>query len=126
MEISSILQKLPGGRALNTAKDGLVAKGVKAQFNKLIRRYGTVLDFRANTADRSVFVSVLLKGEHAPIEIRIHEYALLNSKGQTYLQIDGRKVDTSREWLTKLIRDQVDRQRLVVPENLGWLIQLLR
>jgi len=51
---------------------------------------------------------------------------LLNSKGKTYLEVNGGKIDTSREWLTKLIRDQVGRQRLVVPENLAWLIQLLR
>jgi len=126
MEISLFLQRLPGGRALNTAKDRLLAKGAKTRFNKLIRRYGTMLDFHLNTADRSLAVSLLLKGEQAPIEIRIHEYALLDSKGKTYLEINGRKIDTSREWLTKLIHDQVGRQRLVVPEDLAWLVQLLR
>ena len=125
MEISLFLQRLPGGRALNTAKDRLLAKSAKTRFNKLIRRYGTMLDFQLNTADRSLAVSLLLKGEQAPIEISIHEYPLLTSKGKTYLEVNGRKIDTSREWLTKLIRDQVGRQRLVVPENLAWLIQLL-
>jgi len=126
MEISLFLHRLPGGRALNTAKDRLIAKSAKTRFNKLIRRYGTMLDFQLNTADRSLAVSLLLKGEQAPIEIHIHEYALLTSKGKTYLEVNGRKIDTSREWLTKLIHDQVGRQRLVVPENLAWLIQLLR
>ena len=120
------MERLPGGTALNTAKDRLLAKGAKARFNKLIRRYGTMLDFRLNTADCSVSVSLLLKGEQAPIEIHVHEYALLNRKGKTFVEIDGRKVDTSREWLTKLIREQVGRQRLIVPENLDWLVQLLR
>ena len=126
MEISLFLQRMPGGRALNTAKDRLLANSAKTRFNKLIRRYGTMVDFHVNTADRSLSVSLLLKGEQEAIEIRIHEYALLKSKGKTYLEINGRKVDTSREWLTKLIRDQVGEQRLVVPENLGWLVQLLR
>ena len=125
MEISLFLQRLPGGRTLNAAKDRLLANSAKTRFNKLIRRYGTMLDFHVNTADRSLSVSLLLKGEREPIEIRIHEYALLKSKGKTYLEVNGRKVDTSREWLTKLIRDQVGRQRLVVPENLGRLVQLL-
>ena len=126
MEISSFLERLPGGNGINTAKDRLVAKNAKARFNKLIRRYGTILDFRLNTVDRTVVVSLLLIGEQAPIDIRIHDYALLNGKGKTYLEIDGRKVETSREWLTKLIRDQVGRQRLVIPEKLAWLVQLLR
>jgi hypothetical protein len=125
MEISSILQKLPRGHAINRAKDRLLAKGAKAQINRLIGRYGTMLDIRLNAADRSLFVSLLLKGEQAPIEIRIHEYALVNSEGKTYLEIDGGNVDTSREWLTQLIRDRLGRQRLVVPPDLAWLVQLL-
>ncbi len=126
MEISSFLQRLPGGHSLNTAKDKLLAKGAKARFNKLIQRYGTMLDFRLNTADRSVSVSLLLEGEEAPIEIHIHEYALTSNSGKTYLEIDGRKVKTSREWLTRLIQDQVGPQKVVVPEKLAWLVQLLR
>jgi hypothetical protein len=125
MEISSILEKLPGGHALNTAKDRLLAKGAKAQINRLIGRYGTMLEFRLNTADRSLFVSLLLKGEQSPIEINIHEYELLNSEGKTYVEIDGSKVDTSREWLTKLIRDQFGRKKLMLPEKFAWLIRLL-
>jgi len=42
------------------------------------------------------------------------------------MEIDGRNIETSREWLTKLVRDQLGRKRLAVLEKLAWLIQLLR
>ena len=125
MELSSFLRGLPGGQALDSAKDQLLARGAKAHFNKLIGRYGTVLDFQLNTVDRSLSFTLLLKGEETPINIQVHEYTLSTVEGKSALIIDGRKVDTSREWLTELIRDQVSQKRLVVPDNLEWVVQLL-
>jgi hypothetical protein len=103
----------------------MLARGAKAHFNKLIGRYGTVLDFQLNTVDRSLSFTLLLKGEETPIKIQVHEYTLSTVEGKSALIIDGRKVDTSREWLTELIRDQVSQKRLVVPDNLEWVVQLL-
>ena len=125
MELSSFLRGLPGGQTLDSAKDRLLAKGAKAHFNKLIGRYGTVLDLQLNTVDRSLSFTLLLKGEETPIKIQVHEYTLSTVEGKSALIIDGRKVDTSREWLTELIRDQVSQKRLVVPDNLEWVVQLL-
>ena len=126
MELSSFLRGLPGGQALDNAKDRLLAKGAKAHFNKLIGRYGTVLDLQLNTVDRSLSCTLLLKGEEAPVEIHVHEYTLSTAEGKSVVLIDGKKIDTSREWLTELIRDQVGQKRLVVPDNLEWVVQLLR
>ena len=126
MDVSSFLRGLPGGQALNNAKDRLLATGAKARLNKLIERYGTLVDLQLNTVDRSLSLTLLLKGEGTPIEIRVHEYTLLTADGKSVLVIDGSKIDTSREWLTALIRDRVVEKRLVIPENLEWVVQLVR
>jgi hypothetical protein len=126
MDVSSFLRGLPGGQALNNAKDRLLATGAKARFNKLIERYGTLVDLQLNTVDRSLSLTFLLKGEGTPIEIRVHQYTLLTADGKSVLVIDGSKIDTSREWLTALIRDRVVEKRLVIPENLEWVVQLVR
>jgi hypothetical protein len=111
---------------LTSAKDRLLAEGAKAHFNKLIGRYGTVVDFRLNTVDRSLSLTLLLKGEENPIAIHVHEYTLSTAEGKSVLEIDARKIDTAREWLTELIRDKVGQKRLVVPDNLEWVVQLFR
>ena len=126
MDVSSFLRGLPGGQALNNAKDRLLATGARARLNKLIEGYGTLVDLQLNTVDRSLSLTLLLKGEGTPIEIRVHEYTLFTEDGQSVLVIDGSKIDTSREWLTALIRDQVVEKRLVIPENLGWVVQLVQ
>jgi hypothetical protein len=126
MAVSSFLQGLPAGQALNNAKDRILAKGAKAQFNKLIEGYGAVLDFQLNTVNRSLSVELLLRGEQTPIEIHVHEYTLSTVEGKSVLQIDGRKINTSREWLSQLFHKQVGDKPFVVPDNLEWLVHLLR
>jgi hypothetical protein len=126
MDVSSFLRGLPGGQALNNAKDRLLASGAKARLNKLIERYGTLLDLQLNTVDRSLSLTLHLKGEQTPVEIHLREYTLSIADGRSVLIFDGRKIETSREWLTALIHDRVGENRLAVPDNLEWIAQLLR
>jgi hypothetical protein len=127
MNLSSFLQRLPAARVLTKTKDTLVAVGAKERFNQLIRPYGKVLEFQLNTRERTVFASFRLKGELEAIQFWIHQYQLVaNKKGQTFIVVDGKDIETSREWLTKLIDDQLGRQKVLVPEQFGWLVQLLR
>jgi hypothetical protein len=126
MDVGSFLRGLPGGQALNSAKDQLLAKGAKTHCNKLIEPYGSLLDLQLNTAARSISATLQLKGEQTPIDIHVHEYTLSAAEGKSVLLLDGSKIDTSREWLTALIRDKVNQKELVVPDNLEWVVQLLR
>jgi hypothetical protein len=126
MDVSSFLRGLPGGQALNNAKDRLLASGAKARLNKLIERYGTLLDLQLNTVERSLSLTLQLRGEQIPVEIHLHEYTLSIVDGKSVLIFDGRKIETSREWLTSLIHDRVGENRLAVPDNLEWIAQLLR
>ena len=127
MNLTSFLQRLPATRVLRKTKDSLVAVGAKDRFNQLIRPYGKVLDFQLNTQERTIFASFRLKGEVDALQFWVHEYRLVeNKKGETLIVIDGKDIETSREWLTKLIADQLGRQKVLIPEQFSWLKQLLR
>ncbi|HXM03553.1 MAG TPA: hypothetical protein VN939_13165, partial [Chthoniobacterales bacterium] len=124
MNLTSFLQRLPATRVLRKTKDSLVAVGAKDRFNQLIRPYGRVLDFQLNTQERTVFASFRLKGEVDALQFWVHEYRLVeNKKGETLIVIDGKDIETSREWLTKLIGDQLGRQKILIPEQFSWLRQ---
>jgi hypothetical protein len=125
MELGSFLRGLPGGQQLDSAKDRLLAKGAKAHINKLTGRYGTVLELQLNTVERWLWCTLLLKGEENPVEIHVREYTLSTVEGRSVLTIDGKKIHTSREWLTDLIHDRVGQKPLTVPENLEWAVRLL-
>lgn len=125
MELGSFLRGLPGGQTLDNAKDRLLANGAKVHINKLIGRYGIVLDLQLNTVGRSLLCTLQLKGEETPVKIQVHEYALSTAEGKSVLVIYGEKIDTSREWLTELLRDRVGEKQLVVPDHLEWVVRLL-
>ncbi len=127
MNFSAFLQRLPAARVLRKTKDSLVAVGAKDRFNQLIRPYGRVLEFQLNTQERTVHASFRLKGEIEAIQFWVHAYKLVeNKRGQTFIVVDGKDIETSREWLTKLIGDQFGRQKVLIPEQFSWLSQLLR
>jgi len=125
MELSSFLQRFPGGKALNSAKDALLSQGAKAHLNQHLHKYGKMLDLKLNTTERCLSVSFHLKGEPAPIDINIREYALVTSEGRTMVEIDGRKIETSREWLTTLLQEQLGRRTFPIPDSLARFIPLL-
>jgi hypothetical protein len=125
MEISSFLQRLPGGKATNSAKDALLSQGAKARLSHLLRKYGTMLDLKLNTTERSLSVLLHLKGEESPIHISIREYTLVAKDGRTYVELDGSKIETSREWLTTLVQEQLGRRDFPIPDKLARIIPLL-
>jgi hypothetical protein len=127
MNFSSFLQRLPAARVLRKTKDSLVAVGVRDRLNQLIRPYGRVLEFRIDSKERTVSASFRLKGEVDAIQFWVHDYQVVeNKKGQTFIIVNGQDIETSREWLTKLIGDQLGRQKVLVPEQFSWLSQLLK
>jgi hypothetical protein len=127
MNLSSFLQRLPAARVLRKTKDSLVAVGAKDRLNQLIRPYGKVIEFRIDSKERTVFASFRLKGEVDAIQFWVHDYQVVqNKKGETSIVVNGKDVETSREWLTKLIGDQLGRQKVLVPEQFSWLSQLLK
>ena len=125
MDVGSFLRGLPGGESLNSAKDRMIAMGAKTHCNKHLEPYGTVLDLELNTVARSLSIKLLLKGEETPVDIHVRDYAFSTEDGRSFVVIDGSKIDTSREWLTKLVHDHVGQRRLAVPEKLAWVIHLL-
>jgi hypothetical protein len=123
--IGGFLRHLPGSQALTRSKDRLVSNKIRADLDRLIKPYGSMLDFHLDTQTRSISFTVDLKGELAPIKIALHDYVLLVENSRTFLQIDGSKIETSREWLTTLLREKLATQKIPVPEHVAWLVKLL-
>ena len=121
MSINALLQRLPGGHALTDAKDKLLSKAAIAKISKELRPYGTLVDFKLNTVDKSVFASLLLNGEQSPVEIRVTKYELIQKEERLFVEVEGKSIETSREWLTRLLQDRMGRRSLAVPEELAWI-----
>jgi hypothetical protein len=107
-------------------KDQAIAAALKLWLNDKIKRYGSMVELKLDTKNKTVFCSLHLAGESSPVEIRIHQYELLE-QGPTgfVVRLDGKKVETSREWLTRVIQEHLGERDLPVPQKLGWIAKNL-
>jgi hypothetical protein len=125
MRLNSIFDFLPAGGTLADSKDHLISARIKQELNIQLARYGEVADVKLNTRERSVQLSIKLKGEPDPVTVNFGKYALIKENGQLWLTVDGRTIEASREWLTLLLQDQAGRQRLPIPQKYAWLVEFL-
>jgi hypothetical protein len=125
MRLNSIFDLLPAGGTLADSKDRLISERIKHELNTHLARYGEVLDVKLNTRERSVQLSIRLKGEPDPITVNIGKYALIKEETQLWVTIDSQSIEASREWLTLLLQDQAGRQRLPIPQKYAWAVEFL-
>jgi hypothetical protein len=123
MGLTSLLQLLPGGQTLAQAKDKLLSDGLRQHFNRRFQSIGSMLNLKIDTQKRIISVTIDLKGESAPLAVEISDYGITDEGNQTFLELDGTKVQTSREWLNTLLRGQ--HQRIPLPKDAARFIKLL-
>ena len=125
MRLNSIFDFLPAGGSLADSKDLLISERIKQELNTHLARYGEVLDVKLNTRERSVQLSIKLKGEPDPTTVNIGKYELIKEDTKLWLSVDSQSIEASREWLTLLLQDQAGRQRLPVPQKYAWAVEFL-
>ena len=125
MRLNSIFDYLPAGGSLGDSKDRLISARIKQELNIQFARYGKVLDVKLNTREQRVQLSLSLKGEPEPITVNIGKYSLIKENGQLWLTVDRQTIETSREWLSLVLQDQVGRQRLPIPQKYAWVVEFL-
>jgi hypothetical protein len=125
MRLNSIFDFLPAGGSLADSKDRLIGERIKQELNTHLARYGEVLDVKLNTRERSVQLSIKLKGEPDPTTVNIGKYELIKEDTKLWLTFDSQSIEASREWLTLLLQDQAGRQRLPVPQKYAWAVEFL-
>ncbi|MBV9671703.1 MAG: hypothetical protein JO076_02615 [Verrucomicrobia bacterium] len=116
---------MPGGSAINKAKDLMISAAVKSRAGAKLERFGNMLDFKIDTSERTIHLSILLKGEQMPIDFSIRDYEIIEENGSQYLKLDSSKIETSREWLTRLVREKMIPERIPLPKQIGLIAGIL-
>jgi hypothetical protein len=92
--------------------------------NPRIRNYGEIQELNIDKKNKAIFLKLQLKGEPAPVELRIENYDILNSDDATKFVV--RKASSDREWLDALLRDfVVGRENPVPAEYASYLRDFL-
>ena len=125
MSLNSFLDFLPAGDSLADSKDRLISERIKQELNTHLARYGEVLDVKLNTRERSVQLSIKLKGEPDPTTVNIGKYELVKEDTKLWVTFHSQSIQASREWLTLLLQDQAGRHRLPIPQKYAWAVEFL-
>ena len=86
--------------------NSFAAAAARAALNaQYLQPYGSITELKIDSNNKSLFVTLALKGEHEPVEIRVPRYELVQRGGETFLELD--EIITSREWLNVLLREHL-------------------
>jgi hypothetical protein len=125
MRLSNLLRSLPVGKTLNESKDRIVGARLKQIINEELRPYGEILELRVNTLEQCAACSVRLNGESEVLDLELSHFNLIKTGNLRSIEIEGRDIRTSREWLTALLHDKLGRKTVPLPAQFGWLIEFL-
>jgi len=105
-------------------KDRLIEKTAPSVLNETVMRdYGEITSLEIDSADKTLHVEVLLKGEKEPLRVEILQYEILEQDGRP--SFIARKVSTSREWITTLAERQLIGRPIPLPQQLSGLLARL-
>ena len=100
------------------SKDRLLASFALPMLNNSwLKPYGQATDLKLNSTDKTLEITVQLRGETAPIRIEVQDYELREERGKTFVVI--KQVTTSREWMTQLARNFLVGKELEVPAEVA-------
>ena len=96
------------------SKDRLVASFALPMLNNAwLKPYGQATDFKLNSTNKTLELTVSLNGENTPIRVEVQDYELTQENGRTFVVL--KRVSTSRAWMTELARNFLEGKRLEVP-----------
>ena len=88
---------------------------VRRCLNLKFRIIGRVTTISVDSQNRTINLQLDLRGESAPVEVKVHGYTLREEKGAAFLELGF--VETSRKWVNALLERHFPRRRVEVT---GW------
>ncbi len=85
---------------------GLFKEKITEYGNKYLSNYGRLIDHQLDFNNRSVVLTIELKGEEEHFKIVLSDLKVIEDSGNFYLQIS--RFDINREWIRILGQDYLD------------------
>lgn len=104
-------------------KDRAVSKGVAVALNYKMKEFGEMLKFDLDSKRKTIEVSIILKGEKEPLDIKVNSYELMIEDEKHYLVAND--IVTSREWINTVASQYLSGQRFEIPAEYAKMLQLV-
>jgi len=104
-------------------KDKATAVLLKNFVNSFISEFGSLDQINVDSNNKSIYLSVDLKGEKESLKIEITDYKVIKSEHNNFIHLQN--IKTSREWLNiALCKYYLDRQ-IEIPSQFISIVKFL-
>jgi hypothetical protein len=100
--------------ALGGVKDRATGASAKAYLNRKLQNFGEVTRVLIDSNEKTAQIEVVLKGEAAPIWLKVRSYQLSERNGEGFIRINS--VEASREWIGLALTEYVVGREFPVPK----------
>ena len=104
-------------------KDKATSTVVKAFANSFISDFGNLNDIIIDSGNKSIHLSVNLKGEKESVNIEITAYEVVKSQNSNFIQIQN--ITTSREWINIVLGKYYPDRRIEIPSQFIGIVKFL-
>jgi hypothetical protein len=100
--------------ALSGVKDRATEASAKAFINRKIQNFGEVTRISIDSKQKAAEIEAVLRGETAPIWLKVRSYQLSERNGEGFIRING--IEASREWIGIALSEYVVGREFPVPK----------
>jgi len=108
---------------LNKMKDLAISKTAKIAINTQIEKYGKVSEISLNSKEKSLEMTLILKGENEAFHLSIEKYILSQKEDKHFIQVQG--IQTSRLWMSAIAKDYLENKSFSIPNKYIKLLKTL-
>jgi len=107
----------------SNGKDHAVSLAVQKAFDHNMKGIGKMLEFRLDSQKKTIHFTVMLEGEHEPLEVTVERYTILNEGTKSFILIDA--IKTSRKWIDVLSSQYLVGKKMELPQEYANIIAMI-
>jgi sporulation protein YlmC with PRC-barrel domain len=106
---------------LHRGKDLALSLGIKKVINLKIKKFGNISNLSLDTKNKKINLELVLKGEEKALEVIVNNYTFEEKQNKYYLIASD--IESSREWLTIILEEYIDKQEFEIPKEYMKMIE---
>ncbi|WP_457607854.1 hypothetical protein [Nitratifractor sp.] len=106
---------------IGSIKDSALSRALALAMGTYLQEVGEVRDLRLDTREKNIELTLLLRGEPAPVSLRVESYEIVEEEGRYYLRAG--KLSCSREWIELIAARHLPKLRIEIPARYAKMLK---
>ena len=108
---------------MRVLKDRAIAKALALFVEYKLKGAGKIVQCTIDSTTKSIGLTLWLKGEKEPLDVRIGRYELTNKDGLSSVTLYD--ISTSRKWIDVVAKEYIEGKPFAIPPHIAKVLQLV-